>query len=122
MIQTFTKADVNRVSHLQPDGWEDINPFFQFYAESGFCHAIKIEDKNRIVALGSIILLARTAWFAHIIVEPHMHRRGFGTVITRELIADLGITLKRTATRMVRNGDDPLNQRMVFNRIGGHIG
>jgi GNAT superfamily N-acetyltransferase len=267
MIQMFTKADVKRISHLQPDGWEDIIPFFQFYTEASFCHAIKIEEKTRIVAIGSMILLGRTAWFAHIIVAPHMHRTGLGSVITRELIScaekngcntqlliatamglplyehfgfrrscdymyyhkhscrellanpnirrlnpadaaeilaidqhatgedrstmlslygdtgwvyidsdgktirgcllpnlgegaivaeneeagtalmelrlatletapvlpagnqaakgflgDLGINLKRTATRMVRNGNDPLDQRMIFNRIGGHIG
>jgi GNAT superfamily N-acetyltransferase len=87
MIQTLTKADVTRISHLQPDGWENITPYFQFYTESSFCHAIKIEEKNHIVALGSLILFDHTAWFAHIIVDPLMHRKGLGSLITRELIS-----------------------------------
>jgi len=55
MIQPFTKADVARMSHLQPDGWQNIVTLFQFYVEADFCLPLKIEDNNRIVAIGSLI-------------------------------------------------------------------
>lgn len=86
MIRTFSTADVARVSHLQPDGWDNIETFFRFYTESPFCHAIKIEDGHHITAVGSLIKFESTAWFAHIIVESRHRRGGLGSMITRELI------------------------------------
>ena len=75
-----------RISHLQPDGWEDITGFFEVYVEAGFCLPLKIEDNNRIVALGSLILHRETAWLAHIIVDARMRRKGLGLAVTEELI------------------------------------
>ena len=86
MIQPFTGADLGRISHLQPDGWEDITAFFEAYLEANFCLPLKIEDDNRVVALGSLILHRETAWLAHIIVDARMRRKGLGLAVTEELI------------------------------------
>ena len=86
MIQEFTSADLIRISHLQPDGWDDITAFFQVYDEADFCLPLKIEDNHRIVAIGSLVLFPGTAWLAHIIVDIHRRRKGLGQAITGELI------------------------------------
>jgi GNAT superfamily N-acetyltransferase len=86
MIHLFEGADLARISHLQPDGWEDITEFFEVYVEAGFCLPLKIEDNNRIVALGSLVLHRETAWLAHIIVDARMRRKGLGLAVTEELI------------------------------------
>jgi GNAT superfamily N-acetyltransferase len=38
------------------------------------------------------------------------------------LLHDCGRAPNRRLARMVRNGEDPLQQHMLFNRIGGHVG
>ena len=86
MIQPFATADLARISHLQPDGWQDIVTFFRFYLEAPFCLPLKIEDTNCIVAIGALILHRETAWIAHIIVDSEMRRKGLGLAITEELI------------------------------------
>ena len=45
-----------------------------------------------------------------------------GNHTANAFLRDMGLNFKSSVTRMVRNGDDPLNQGMVFNRIGGHLG
>ena len=86
MIQPFTGADLACISQLQPDGWEDITEFFEVYVEADYCLPLKIEDNNRVVALGSLILHRETAWLAHIIVDARMRRKGLGLAVTEELI------------------------------------
>ncbi len=87
MIQSFTATDLERIAHLQPEGWQNILVSFRFYLNARFCLPLKIEDKNHIVAIGSVILHRQTAWLAHIIVEPEMRRKRLGSLITQELIA-----------------------------------
>jgi len=86
MIQPFTKMDLSRIAHLQPDGWQDITDIFKVYIEASFCLPLKIEDNKRVAAIGSLILLKDTAWLAHIIVDPKMRRKGLGLAVTGELI------------------------------------
>jgi hypothetical protein len=65
---------------------------------------------------GAALLKLRLATLGTAAVLPAGNRAG-----TR-LLNELGIKLKSSASRMVRQGNDPLNQEMVFNRIGGHVG
>jgi hypothetical protein len=45
-----------------------------------------------------------------------------GNSAANECLKNWGFQLRNTAHRMVRNGEDPLNQEMIFNRIGGNLG
>jgi GNAT superfamily N-acetyltransferase len=114
MIQPFTAADVARISHLQPDGWQSIKTFFQFYTEAGFCLPLKIEDNNRVVAVGSLILHTETAWLAHIIVEPGIRRKGYGLAITEELIASAEKVGRNIQLLIATDMGMPLYERFGF--------
>lgn len=45
-----------------------------------------------------------------------------GNGVANTYLQDRGLQVTRRLARMVRHGDDPLNQQMLFNRIGGHLG
>jgi GNAT superfamily N-acetyltransferase len=45
-----------------------------------------------------------------------------GNEMANAYLLDQGLVVRRRLARMVRNGADPLNQQMLFNRIGGHVG
>lgn len=45
-----------------------------------------------------------------------------GNTAALAYLEELGLELQSEASRMVRHGDDPLDQTMVYNRVGGHFG
>jgi hypothetical protein len=45
-----------------------------------------------------------------------------GNGAAHELLREAGFKVRSSAPRMVRGGTDPLDQRAIFNRIGGHVG
>lgn len=71
---------------MQPEGWTDIIPDFEFYVKSKFCIPIKVIIKNQIVGVGVSILYHRTCWLAHIIVDEDYRNRGIGSRITEALL------------------------------------
>lgn len=87
MIQRFSDRDLSRISRLQPEGWQDIVPYFRFYLRAPYCRPLKVESGRKIVALGCVIMHKSTAWLSHIIVAPEMRREGLGLAMTHELIA-----------------------------------
>jgi GNAT superfamily N-acetyltransferase len=116
MIRRFASADVARIAHLQPEGWDDITAFFRFYVDSDFCRPLKIEDGEGILGVGSLILHAETAWLAHIIVRPEHRRRGVGAEITRELISTAERHGRTTQLLIATAMGAPLYERLGFQR------
>jgi len=116
MTQLFTPADLTRISHLQPDGWQDVMTFFGFYLEASFCLPLKIENRDRIVAVGSLILHEHTAWLAHIIVDPEIRRKGFGQAITEELTSAAEKRGRNIQLLIATEMGAPLYERFGFQR------
>jgi len=114
MIQSFTHTDLVRISHLQPDGWQDIGPFFRFYLEASYCRPFKIEDGQEVVALGAVILHAKTAWLSHIIVAPRTRRRGKGLAMTRRLIDEAEDHGRKTQFLIATQMGQPLYESLGF--------
>jgi GNAT superfamily N-acetyltransferase len=50
---------------------------------------VKVIIKSRIVGIGSGISLGKTAWLAHIIVDPEFRKRGIGSFIVEQLLDSL---------------------------------
>ncbi len=116
MIQPFTADDLSRITHLQPDGWQDIVPFFRFYVADPICRAYKFEEKGRIVAVGALILHVETAWLAHIIVAPEMRRKGLGLRVTRHLIDSTEEHGRHTQLLIATKMGEPLYGQLGFTR------
>lgn len=114
MIQPFTADDLSRIAHLQPDGWQDIVPFFRFYVHEPICRAYKFEQQGQIVAVGALILHIGTAWLAHIIVAPEMRRRGLGLQVTRHLIESTERQGRYTQLLIATKMGEPLYAELGF--------
>lgn len=85
-IKTFNQADLLLLSELQPDGWDNIIPMFEFYVNSSFCYPIKITNGRQMVGVGTAIVHNDIAWLAHIVVNPSFRKRGIGRLITQTLV------------------------------------
>ncbi len=88
-IENISFTDLDQLKSLQPEGWPDITDEFEFYIRSDFCHPIKIRLYGKIVGIGVSIAFEKSAWLAHIIVDPNYRNRGLGYEIVNELIKNL---------------------------------
>lgn len=88
-IQTVQNEDIDGLKDLQPEGWEDIRPYFYYYTSSSFCEPIKITEGNKIVAIGTTLKHADTAWLAHVVVHPDCRNQGLGKKLTSALVESL---------------------------------
>lgn len=96
ICQEFTEEDIPLLPALEPEGWGDIRPRFDYFLRSECCKPIKIEENGDLAAVGTTIFHADTVWFACIITHPGHRNKGLGSAITRYLIQSADPTLYRT--------------------------
>jgi len=88
-VQPLNHTDLDLLPDLQPDGWQDITPSFDFYTKSSFCFPVKIITDDKIVGIGTTIIHHEVAWLAHIIVHKDHRKKGIGLLITETLVDSL---------------------------------
>jgi GNAT superfamily N-acetyltransferase len=88
-LEKLQSEDINELSELQPEGWDDIRPHFSSYINSPFCEPVKITDGRKIAGVGTYIRHRTTAWLAHIIVHKDHRNKGYGLQITNALLKSL---------------------------------
>lgn len=85
-IKPININDLLTLSPLQPEGWFDIIPRFDFYLRSSFCFPIKVIVNNEIAGVGSVVVHNDVAWFAHVIVHSDYRCKGIGLQIVKTLV------------------------------------
>ena len=88
-IETLTIKDLLFLSNLQPDGWEDIIPYYRMYIQQPFCFPVAAFEDGEIVGVGSAISNGDTGWISHIIVHPEYRDQGIGYQITTRVVETL---------------------------------
>jgi hypothetical protein len=88
-FETITYNDLDEIRNLQPEGWSDIIPDFEYYIKATFCNPIKTKVKNKIVGIGASIVFNNTSWLVQIIVDCNFRRRGIGYQIVKQLLESL---------------------------------
>lgn len=81
--------DVSRITHLQPEGWDNIVKWFRLYCTNRACYPVIAEGGGKIAGVGAAIIGDRTGWLAHIIVDQELRSRGIGFQMTNHLISYL---------------------------------
>ena len=85
-LQPLEHSDINLITGLQPEGWQDITSIIDFYTKSSFCFPIKVIIDKKIVGIGTAIIHNDVAWLGHIIVHPDNRNQGIGKMITQALV------------------------------------
>ena len=85
-IKELKNNEVSHLASLQPTGWQNILPIFDFYTNSDFCFSVKVNINNKIIGIGALIIHNEIAWLAHIIVHKENRNKGIGNLITQALI------------------------------------
>lgn len=113
-IEPFGHSDIHSLSELQPSGWPDITPAFEFYTGNDFCFPLKLIINEKIVGTGAGIIHNDVAWLGHIIVHPANRNNGIGRLITQTLV-DL-VLEKRSETIYLLATDlgEPVYKKLGF--------
>jgi GNAT superfamily N-acetyltransferase len=85
-FEPIVSTDSTQLANLQPEGWLDIIPKFEYYITQKYCIPIKLLENQKIVAIGSVIVHQNVAWLGHIIVHPHHRKQGYGKLMTQQLM------------------------------------
>lgn len=120
-ILSFQKTDIESLVHLQPTGWKDIRPNFEFYCNSlHFCKPIKVVQNNEIVGVGCTIFHDDVAWLGHIIVHPNHRQKGIGQFITKTLI-DIAFVSCSTINLIATDMGAPVYEKLGFTTITNYL-
>jgi GNAT superfamily N-acetyltransferase len=85
-LRHVTERDIGAIGSLQPPGWPEIVPVFEYYLRAPSCTPVKAVMNGEMAGVGVMISLGRTAWLAHIIVAEEYRRRGVGRFIVARLL------------------------------------
>lgn len=127
--QDFTANDIAFLPEMEPEGWGDLRPRFEYFLRSGHCRPIKIVEQGKPVAVGTTILHKNSAWLACIITHPEHRNKGLGSAITRALVASVDRgqypTISLDATEFgypvyLKQGFEVEGQYAHFRREGEH--
>ena len=113
-LESLSKNDLEHIRHLQPSGWSDILVEFEFYVNSPFSYPIKTELNDQIVGIGASIEFDKTAWLAHIIVDPEHRRKGIGYNIVEELLRYLELRSMETCLLVATEMGLPIYEKAGF--------
>ncbi|TNF43001.1 MAG: N-acetyltransferase, partial [Bacteroidetes bacterium] len=120
-ILDFTRNDLGRIRPLQPEGWNDIVPEFEYYLRKSFCFPVKVIIGDQIAGIGVAINLGTTGWLAHIIVDPRERKKGIGTLIVNELLRILSAQGVRTFLLIATEAGKSLYLRAGFRVVTEYI-
>lgn len=114
IFEPIIENDIRYLRELQPDGWPDIIPIFEYYINSPFCKPIKVVIENKIVGIGTAILLNNSAWLAHIIVNPEFRKKGIGSSIVYYLLEYLKNIAIETVSLIATDSGYPVYKKAGF--------
>lgn len=101
------------------------------YADTGLVYTGEDGGHVRgyyLPALAEGLVVAQDAEAGQALMKYRLARAGAAPVLpagnqsANRWLEDMGLAVRHSAARMVRNGIDPLKPDLLFNRIGGHLG
>ena len=120
-VEDFTIRDIDGLAALQPPDWGDIRPHFEQHIKSAYAHPIKFEIDGKLVAVGTTILHADTAWLAQIIVHPDYRNRSLGTKMTQALLDSINQETHPTVYLIATPLGEPVYRKLGFKEEGGQV-
>lgn len=109
----FTSSDLPHLEELQPEGWDNLSPIFDYYLRSDFCHPLKIVIDNETIGTGVSIIHDDVAWLAHIIVHKDHRNKGIGQQVTKHLIDGIPTHCK-TIYLIATDMGEPVYKKLGF--------
>ena len=85
-LRKCNPQDIPFIEKLQPEGWENVAFYFQFYCQQSFCYPIVAIIADEIIGVANGTVNGKTGWLAHIIVSKEQRNKGIGRLLTQGII------------------------------------
>lgn len=113
-FSVFTSEDLVYLPEVQPPTWSNLIPRFAKFIQDEHCHPIKLQLGHEMVGIGTTICHENSAWLACIIVHPEHRRKGFGQMITQQLLDSLDKNKYQTIYLVATDLGFPVYQKLGF--------
>lgn len=120
-IRTARTQDLAQIAELQPENWSDIMPFFRYYLEQPCCNPFVVEQGDRIVAVGNVMISDPAAWISHIIVSAHDRGQGIGKQLVTFLVKFCQEQSVKSIALLASNEGQPLYEKFGFQAITPYV-
>lgn len=114
ILEPIVENDLQSLRELQPEGWPNIVPVYDYYLKMPFCTPLKVMLEKRIAGVGTGISWGKTAWLGHIIVAPEYRKRGIGGFIVGQLVNILESSGCQTISLIATELGYPVYQKAGF--------
>ncbi len=121
IVHEFDIKRLESVGRLQPPDWNDIKPFFEFYARNDFCRPVMVLDGADIIGVGNATSNGATGWLAHIIVDRDYRGMGVGSLLTGHLVDHLRALGCRTILLIATEAGRKLYERFGFETVDEYL-
>jgi GNAT superfamily N-acetyltransferase len=85
-VRNYRKQDASKIGYLQPEGWEDIKFYFNFFEKLSFCFPVIAEINSDVIGIANCLLNKNTGWISHIIVSEKYRNQGIGYKLTKHVM------------------------------------
>jgi GNAT superfamily N-acetyltransferase len=114
-IRPMTPADVEAaVALARAQGWRDRRLFYEFVLRVPTSQAIVGVVGDRVIATGLATANGPVGWLGALVVAEEYRRRGFGRVMTEELMARLRDAGCETLSLEATDAGRPMYERLGF--------
>jgi GNAT superfamily N-acetyltransferase len=120
-IKPVNLIDLVQVADLQPEGWDNIATFYEFYVQQDFCFPIGVWDENRLIGVGCAIQNGDTGWLSHIIVHEDYRGKGIGKTITETVVNMLKNQHIHDIQLIATDLGEPVYQKLGFEICGEYL-
>lgn len=115
----ITPDDIERIKSLQPLDWPDIGQTYSYYINNSFCHPVKLERYNDLLAVGCLICFEYSAWLGQIIVSESFRNQGWGGYITQTLV-DMAPSKIQCISLLATSIGEPMYRKLGFKPQGNY--
>ncbi|MDZ4707909.1 MAG: GNAT family N-acetyltransferase [Saprospiraceae bacterium] len=119
-ILPVTHSDIPLIRSLQPLDWPDIGQTYSFYINNSFCHPVKLEQHNNLIAIGCLICFEKSAWLGQIIVHEAFRNHGWGSYITRSLV-EMAPSQIQCVSLLATPMGEPVYKKLGFKAQGEYV-
>ena len=120
-IKPLLKTDIDKIVHLQPEGWNDIRRVFLMFFGHDYFYPVKALYQKKIIGLGEILFNKDSAWIGVIVVEKSLRNQGIGTYITDYLSKYIASKNIKTQMLLATPLGEPVYKKLGFKRISGYV-
>lgn len=85
-IKKLVEGDLDILSDLTPEGWNDITVVYQTHINQDYFFPIKLVWDEEIIGVAELIINGKIGWLGNIIVDKKFRNRGLGKKLTQRLV------------------------------------